>query len=190
MRSVVVVFPASMWAMMPMLRMRSSGVVLGIASCWGTPLACPYPFSQQKRGATWPPANGPVSLRHHRGAFDPLDAGSLQAGSRSCRSKRLPPVMCESPIGLRHPVRVLFLLDRLAFALRRQDQLGGEPLRHVLLAPGAAELDQPPHPQRGAPFRPDLDRHLVRRAAHSAGLHFERRLHVRQRLLEDVHARL
>src|SRR4028118_1275532 len=30
MRSVVVVFPASMWAMMPMLRYCSSGVVRGI----------------------------------------------------------------------------------------------------------------------------------------------------------------
>src|SRR2546422_409529 len=32
MRSVVVVFPASMWAMMPMFRIRSSGVTLGISS--------------------------------------------------------------------------------------------------------------------------------------------------------------
>jgi hypothetical protein len=30
MRSVVVVLPASMWAMMPMLRVRLSGVSLGI----------------------------------------------------------------------------------------------------------------------------------------------------------------
>src|SRR3989442_4553237 len=59
----------------------------------------------------------------------------------------LPPVMCESPIGLRHPVRVFLLLDRLALALRREDHLGGEPLRHVLLAARAAELDQPAHPQ-------------------------------------------
>src|SRR5436190_23274246 len=32
MRSVVVVFPASMWAMMPMLRVRLSGVWRGIAN--------------------------------------------------------------------------------------------------------------------------------------------------------------
>jgi hypothetical protein len=31
MRSVVVVFPASMWAMMPMFRVRLSGVSLGIS---------------------------------------------------------------------------------------------------------------------------------------------------------------
>src|SRR2546425_6064426 len=88
-------------------------------------------------------------------------------GSRSCPFKRLPPVMCESPIGFRHPVRVFLLLDGLALALRGEDQLGGEPLRHVLLAPRPAVLDQPPHPQRGPPLGSHLDRHLVGRAAHS-----------------------
>src|SRR6266705_514840 len=128
MRSVVVVFPASMCAMMPMFRMRSSGVVLGIAF-----------LTQQKRGATVTPVRlgGPVSLRSHRRASGPLDAGSLKAGSRDCPFKRLPPVMRESPIGLRHPVRVFLLLDRLALALRGEDQLGGEALRHVLFAPCA-----------------------------------------------------
>src|SRR5437660_2271388 len=98
--------------------------------------------------------------------------------------------MREGPIGLRHPMRVLFLLDRLALALRGEDQLGGQPLRHVLLAPRAAVLDQPAHPQRRASLRPHLDRHLVGRAAHTPGLYFQRRLHVRQRLLEHVHAGL
>jgi hypothetical protein len=39
MRSVVVVFPASMWAMMPMFLQRSNGTVLGTAflySFWGS----------------------------------------------------------------------------------------------------------------------------------------------------------
>src|SRR2546426_682047 len=98
--------------------------------------------------------------------------------------------MRESPIGLRHPVRVLFLLDRLALALRREDQLGGEALRHVLLAPGAAERDQPAHPQRRASLGPHFHRDLVGGAAHTARLHLERRLHIRERLLEHVHARL
>src|SRR5881409_4302354 len=118
------------------------------------------------------------------------DAGSLKAGSRSCRSKRLPPVMREGAVRLRHPVRVLFLLYRLALALRGEDQLGGEPLRHVLLAARATELNQPAHAERGAPLGPDFHRHLIGRAAHAPGLHFQRRLHIRQRLLEDVHARL
>src|SRR5947209_4416910 len=98
--------------------------------------------------------------------------------------------MREGAVRLRHPVRVFLLLDRLALALRGEDHLGGQALRHRLLAPRAAEHDQPPHPQRGAALGPHLYRHLVGRAAHAAGLHLERRLHVRQRLLEDVHPRL
>src|SRR5258705_5570413 len=116
-----------MCAMMPILRYLSSGVVRAIG-----------PFIQQKRGATRTPTSGPVSLRCHREAFCLLDAGSLEAGSRSCLFRRLPPVMRESPVGLRHPVRVFFLLYRLAFALRRQNQLGGEALGHRLLFACAA----------------------------------------------------
>src|SRR6185312_9021654 len=179
MRSVVVVFPASMWAMMPIFRILSSGVVR--AMC---------PFIQQKRGATRTPTSGPVSLRCHREAFGPLDAGSLEPGSRSCLSRGLPPVMREGPVGLRHPVRVFLLLYRLAFALRRQDQLGGEALGHRLFFARAAVLDDPAHPQRGAALRPHFDRHLIRRATDAARFHFQRRLHVRERLLEHVHAGL
>src|SRR3989449_300234 len=62
--------------------------------------------------------------------------------------------------------------------------------RHVLLAPRAAVLDQPAHPQRRAPLRPHLDRHLLRRTPHSPALHFQRTLHIRQRLFDDVHPRL
>src|SRR5881409_1620204 len=157
MRSVVVVFPASMWAMMPIFRILSSGVVRGIAFLYSAktrvdqdaPLVC----------------RGPVSLRRHREAFGLLDAGSLKAGSRSCWSRCLPPVMREGAVRLRHPVRVFLLLYRLALALRRQDQLGGEALGHRLLFARAAVLNDPAHPQRRAPLRPHFYRHLIRRAA-------------------------
>src|SRR5438445_6557779 len=151
MRSVVVVFPASMWAMMPMFRMWSSGVVRGIAF-----------LATAKTRGDQAPAVGPVSLRSHRGAHRSLDAGSLSAGSRSCRSKGSPPVMREGAVRLRHPVRILFLLYRLALALRGEDQLGGESLRHVLFAARAAERDQPAHAERGGAPGPDFDLHLVR----------------------------
>src|ERR1700694_2061831 len=179
MRSVVVVFPASMWAMMPMFRILSSGVVRGIAVL----------YSAKTRGDLDAHA-GPVSLRHHRRAFGSLDAGSLSAGSRSCRSRRLPPVMRESAIRFRHPVRVFLLLNRLALALRGENELGGEALRHRFFLARTAVLDQPAHPQRRAPLRPYLDRHLIRGSAHAPRLHFQRRLAVRQRLLEHVHAGL
>src|SRR5712692_2961601 len=97
---------------------------------------------QQKRGATVTPTNGPVSLRHHRETICLLDAVRL-----SCflPFPTLPPVMRERPVGFRHPVRVFLFLDRLALALRGEDQLRREPLRHVLLLAGAAVLNDPAH---------------------------------------------
>src|SRR5213595_1139088 len=163
MRSVVVVFPASMWAMMPMLRIWSSGVVRGIA----------LPYSAKTRGDQAPTVGRSRSARtprQRRGVNPPL-----------------PAIVGEGPVGLGHPVRVFFLLYGLALALRGEDQLGGQPLRHVLLAPGAAERDQPAHAKRRAPLGPHFYRYLIRRTTHAARLHLERRLHVRQRLLEHVH---
>src|SRR2546427_543983 len=98
--------------------------------------------------------------------------------------------MREGAVRLRHPVRVFLLLYRLAFALRRQDQLGGQALGHRLLFARAAVLDDPTHPQRRAPLGAYFDGHLIRRTADATRLHFQRRLHVRQRLLEHVHAGL
>src|SRR2546430_17156397 len=57
--------------------------------------------------------------------------------------------MREGAVRLRHPVRVFFLLNRLALALRGEDQLGGEPLGHALFAAGGGGADQPPPFPRG-----------------------------------------
>src|SRR5512147_1174371 len=119
MRSVVVVFPASMWAMMPMLRVRSSGVVRAI----------PVPVCQHKSGATEAPTIGAGLAPPPSGDSCPLDAGSLEAGSRVVGSRftprhgrgaptYLPAIVGKCPVGFRHPVRVFLLLDRLALALR------------------------------------------------------------------------
>src|SRR3989442_13767534 len=199
MRSVVVVFPASMWAMMPMLRIRSSGVVRAMLRRvlrWGTAMPCPYLYRASKNAGRPRRPVGPVSLRRHPGsgaaccAPTAWDAGSLEAGSRSCWSKRLPPVMREGAVRLRHPVRVFLLLDRLALALRREDHLGGEPLRHVLLAAGTPELDHPAHPPGPPSLPPHFHPPPICRAAHPPPIQLKRRLHVRQRLLEHVHAGL
>ena len=50
----------------------------------------------------------------------------------------------------------------------------------------ARVADQPPDAERQAAVRVDLDRHLVVRAADAARLHFEARLDVVDRLLEDL----
>src|SRR2546421_5839362 len=136
-----------MWAMMPMLRILSSGVVRGIA----------LPYSAKTRG----------------------DQAPIVGRSRSARTPRqrrgvnppLPPIVRECPVGLGHSVRVFLLLYGIALAFRGEDQLGGQPLRHVLFAPCATERDHPAHAERGAPLEPDFHRHLVRLAAHVAGLH-------------------
>src|SRR5512135_130699 len=121
MRSVVVVFPASMWAMMPMFRTRSRGVFRAISS----------QFSQQKCGATV--RAGCAGLAPPTSGTFP-DGDRLEQRSYLVRAKGLPPVVGERLVRLGHPVRVLFLLDRVAFALRRRDQLVGEPVGHRLLA--------------------------------------------------------
>src|SRR6266566_9396100 len=123
-----------MWAMMPMFRILSSGVCRGIA----------FLYSAKARGD---------EDAHEWAGLAPLSAGGFRpprcripyAGSRSCWSSCLPPVMREGAVRLRHPVRVFLLLYRLALALRRQDQLGGEALGHCLLFAQPAVLNQPAH---------------------------------------------
>src|SRR6478735_173383 len=106
------------------------------------------------------------------------------------RGTRLPAIVRERLVRVRHAVRVLILLHRIAYALRRRDHFGGQLLGHRLLVAVARVADQPTHRERRAALRTHLDRHLVRRTADAAALHLDDRLQVRQRLLEDVHARL
>src|SRR5262245_41830869 len=138
MRSVVVVLPASMWAMMPMLRVLSSGADRGIA------------FS---RGA--------------------------QASS--------PAVVGEGLVRLRHLVRVLALLHRLAALVGRVDQLVRELVAHALALARARRGDDPAHREGGGALGPDLDRHLIGGAAHAARLHLDARPHVLDRAAEHGH---
>src|SRR5258705_5592391 len=143
-----------MWAMMPIFRILSSGVVLGISSLYSAKTRGDQ--NAHRVGRSRSAVIGPPS-----GASD---AGSLKAGSRDCLFRRLPPVMRESAVRFRHPVRVFLLLYRLALALRRQDQLRGEALGHRLLFACAAVLNDPAHPQRRTPLRTHFDRYLIRRA--------------------------
>jgi hypothetical protein len=87
-------------------------------------------------------------------------------------------------------VRVFLLLHGVALALRRGDHLGGQLLGHRLLVAVARVADQPAHRERRAALRTHLDRHLIRGTTDAAALHLDHWLEVRQRLLEDVHARL
>src|SRR5258708_3029732 len=115
----------------------------------------------------WAGLAPPSSGRHAA-----LDAGSLSAGSRDCRSAcrsaapprpytgfTLPPVMRDGPLLLRHTVRVFLLLDRLALALRGEDHLRRQPLGHRLFTARARVLNEPAHRQRGATLWPHFHPH-------------------------------
>src|SRR5436305_9443750 len=92
---------------------------------------------------------------------------------------RLPAVVREGLVRLRHPVDVVLPLERAALLVQRVENLVGELVRHALLAPLAGVRDEPAHREgAGAPLR-HLDRHLVVRAADAAAANLE---HGRDRL--------
>src|SRR5438094_7101110 len=92
---------------------------------------------------------------------------------------RLPAVVREGLVGLRHPVDVVLALERAALLVERVQDLAGELLAHVLLAAVARVRDEPADGERpGAALR-HLDRHLVVGAADAARAHLE---HGRDRL--------
>src|SRR2546422_4841088 len=127
MRSVVVVFPAPMWAMMPMFRYRSSGVVRAIV------ISCVLCAAKMRgdRARTLPAGLAPPC---RPAAFSPGEAASasglrvvsqrlkVEGGMSlldvrpSTRSDDLPAIVGERLVRFRHLVRVFLLLDRVALA--------------------------------------------------------------------------
>src|SRR5579884_2207550 len=95
----------------------------------------------------------------------------------------LPSIVRERLIGLGHLVRVLAALHRGAGVVAGIQDLRREPLPHRLAGPLAGVLDEPPHAERDPPVRPDLDRHLVGRAANPAGADLQDGHDVVERLL-------
>src|SRR5438105_9688274 len=119
MRSVVVVLPASICAMIPMLRTlaRSTAVVLATL------------VPRSRKSVFW-------------------------------SALRLPAVVGEGLVRLRHLVRVLTPLDAGAETVARVEQLVHEALGHRLLPPVPGVGDDPAQRERGAPGGTHLDRHL------------------------------
>src|SRR5436305_1529688 len=102
---------------------------------------------------------------------------------------RLPAVVREGLIGLRHPVDVVLSLERAALLVQRVENLVGELVPHALLAPLARERDEPAHRESaGAPLR-HLDGHLVVRAADAAAAHLQDRGDRLHGLLEHLDRR-
>src|SRR5829696_7398125 len=126
MRSVVVVLPASMWAMIPMLRVRSRGWLrLGIV-----------PLSLRRRATT-------EHVARSSGGSTPGVA--LPPGG----SGGLPAVVSEGLVRLGHLVHIFLALDRAADAVVGIEQLGGQALGHRAFPAVAREPDDPPDGERG-----------------------------------------
>jgi hypothetical protein len=92
----------------------------------------------------------------------------------------------EGLVGLRHAIDVVLALVRAALLVVGVEQLVGEPLGHRLLAALAGELDEPANGEGASAALGHLDRHLVGRAAHTAGAHLEDRRQRLDRLLERL----
>src|SRR6202171_2299053 len=99
--------------------------------------------------------------------------------------KRLPPVMRERLVRLRHAVHIFLLLHRPAARIRRIDQLIRQLVHHRLARALPRILQQPANRQRLPAERVHFHRNLVVRAAHAPRLHFQQRLHVFDGLLEN-----
>src|SRR4051794_29988945 len=169
MRSVVVVLPASMCAMMPMLRTLFRSVVMSTATLLSQSLrfVCTRRAGSPGRVRTGPQENADPMVFVPRGP----------AG-------RSPAVVGESLVRLGHLVGVLALLHRGTEAVGGVEDLVHESLGHRLLATVRGVPDEPAQGQRGATRALDLDRHLVGRATDAAGLDLDRRLHVVHGALE------
>src|SRR6266446_483988 len=80
----------------------------------------------------------------------------------------------------------LALFHCTAASFRRLEQLRGKPLPHRLLAALARCFAQPAHRQRNSAHRAHFDRHLEIRTTDATALHFDHRLRIRERLVEDL----
>src|SRR3954453_14530751 len=151
MRSVVVVLPASMWAMIPMLRVRARGY-----SRTSSPLA---PFLVSCSVVATSIFLAGTAIRRPPRCRAPHQNPAPGGGSRVALPS--PAVVGEGSVRLCHLVHVFASLDRGAGTVGGVNDLGAESLRHRFLAPRAREVHEPAHRERRAALRLDLDRDLV-----------------------------
>src|SRR6476469_8084165 len=157
MRSVVVVLPASMCAMIPMLRTLVRSVRTSSANVIVSSRSL-----EKVRGGAWVAGPRPRACGMPR-------ARLAHAAYRSL----LPAVVREGLVGLGHLVGVLATLHRGTEAVGRVEDLVHAALGHGLLTTLTRVADHPAQGQRGRAVGLDLDRHLVGRTADTAGLDLE-----------------
>src|SRR5262249_30113341 len=133
MRSVVVVLPASMWAMMPMLRVFSSEY------CRSTSFSSFF-------------SDPPDGLR--TSVWLESEGGGSGCGPPPRRWVQLPAIVRERLVGLRHLVGIFTLLDGRPSIVGRIQQLGGQLLGHAALGPAPGRSDEPAHREGRSSIRP------------------------------------
>src|SRR4030088_1820208 len=104
-------------------------------------------------------------------------------------SAPLPAVVREGLVGLRHPVDVVFPLERPALLVQRVHDLVGELDAHAFLPALARVRHEPAHGKRAGPALRNLHRNLVVRAADAAALDLEDRRDRLHGLLEHLDRR-
>src|SRR6266516_2729690 len=169
MRSVVVVLPASMWAMIPMFRVRTSGYSRITRGCFAPPGARPASFAACAMSSFNSPAGTAMTNGPPRRTPGPQRARPRDSLSWS------PSVMGESLVGVGHLVHVLTSLDGGALPVGCVHDLADQAVGHGMLTALPRVVHQPPQGQRCSPMRPDFDRHLIGRAADPARPGLEQR---------------
>src|SRR3954451_18000164 len=106
-------------------------------------------------------------------AMIPMFRVSARATSTLSAIQRLPAVVGEDLVGLRHLVGVLAPLHGGTEAVACVEELVHQAVGHGLLATVADVGDQPAHSQGGAATRAHVDRHLVGGATDTAAAHLE-----------------
>src|SRR5450631_1925615 len=84
--------------------------------------------------------------------------------------------MREGPVGFRHLVGVLALLDGVSPVIGCVEQLGREPFGHRLFVALARGRDDPANAERLPARRAHFHRHLISGAADAPRAHFDRRI--------------
>src|ERR1700739_2483534 len=151
MRSVVVVFPASMCAMMPMLRALVRSVSTSFCATEVFPL-----FRLLVRRCQLRPATLPMSPH---------------AAPRA--APHLPAIMRKGAVCLGHLVGVLTSLDGGPEAVAGIHDLVCQALDHRLFPALPGEAHHTPQGGRGRPLRTRLDGHLVGGTANAAAAHLQ-----------------
>src|SRR3990172_2548834 len=102
-------------------------------------------------------------------------------------SRGLPAVMREGLVGLGHLVRVFLLLDRQPAVVVGIQDFPRQTVDHRFFGALLREVDHPPERKSESPLGADLDRDLIGRSSHPAGLDLDDGLAVFHGLLEDAY---